>query len=97
MLDDNTDASFFDAYHKDGTYNVGRINDPDINRLLEQARTTLDRDARDKLYIRVNQILAERAYHIPLYFTQEAIIYNKDLKNAKALRNARYQYRDFSW
>jgi peptide/nickel transport system substrate-binding protein len=97
MLDDNTDASFFDSYHKNGTFNVGRINDPDINRLLEQARGELDRDNRNELYVRINQIMAERAYHIPLFFVQETIVYNKDLRNVKALRNARYQYRDFSW
>jgi peptide/nickel transport system substrate-binding protein len=97
MLIDNTDASYFDAYHKDGTYNVGRVNDPEINRLLDQARVEQDAAARSELYVKVNQIFAAKAYHIPLFFVQQTVIYNKDLKNVKVLRDQRYQYRDFSW
>jgi peptide/nickel transport system substrate-binding protein len=97
MFDDNTDVSYFDAYHRTGTYNVGRVNDPDVNALLDEARIEQDPSKRSGLYIRVNQILAERAYHIPLFFVIQTVIYNKDLKNIKPLRNQRYQYRDFSW
>lgn len=93
----NTDMPYYDMYHKDGTFNVSRINNPEINELLEQGRTELDAEKRNEIYVKVSQIIAEEAYCLPLYFNRSTIVYNKDLKNVKAVNNQRYLYSNFSW
>ena len=97
MEDVNTDAPYFDMYHKDGTFNVSRINDPDINNLLEQARVEMDADKRDKMYVEVQKIIMEKAYVIPLYFNLSTVVYNPALKNVKAIHNQKYIYKNMSW
>lgn len=97
MEDANTDSAYYDMFHKDGTFNISRINDDRINKLLDQARVELDGNERHKLYVQVNQILAEEAYFIPLYFNLSTIIYNPALKNVEALRSKRYLFNQFSW
>ena len=93
----NTDIPYYDMYHKDGTFNISRINDPKINELLEQGRTELDADKRNEIYVEVGQIIAEEAYCLPLYFNLSTVVYNKDLKNVKAVNNQKYLYSNFSW
>ena len=97
MEDQNTDSPYFDMYHKDGTFNVSRVNNPEVNSLLEQARQELDADKRSELYVQINQILTDEAYFIPCYFRASTIVYNANLKNVKAVNNQRYLYREFSW
>ena len=93
----NTDSAYFDMFHSTGTFNVSRISNPEIDALLEEARTELDAGKRNEIYIQVNQMLAEEAYFIPLYFTASMIVYNADLKGAHAVSTQNYQYKDLSW
>ena len=93
----NTDSAYFDMFHSTGTFNVSRISNPEIDALLEEARTELDADKRNEIYIQVNQMLAEEAYFIPLYFSASMIVYNADLKGAHAVSTQNYQYKDLSW
>lgn len=93
----NTDSAYFDMFHSTGTFNVSRINNPELDALLEQARTELDSAKRDEIYIQVNQLLADEAYFIPLYFTASMVVYNADLQGCHAVSTQNYQYRDLSW
>lgn len=97
MEDVNTDAPYYDMYHKDGTFNVSRINDSDINRLLEEARQEMDADKRNELYADVQKIIMEKAYVIPLYFNLSTVVYNSRLQNVHAVHNQKYLYRTMSW
>ncbi len=93
----NTDTPYFDMYHKDGTFNVSRINDEEINAWLEEARTEQDADKRNDIYIKVAQKVADEAYCYPIYFTSSTIVYDANLKGVKAIPNQRYLYSEFSW
>lgn len=93
----NTDAPYYDMYHKDGTFNVSRINDPEVNAWLEEARTEQDAAKRHDLYVKVAQKLADEAYCYPVYFSNSTIVYNANLKGVKAIGNQRYLYKDYSW
>ncbi len=53
--------------------NWSRVNDPEIDALLDEARSELDEAARADLYAQVNRKALEEAYILPLY--QAAIIY----------------------
>ena len=57
----------------------------------------LDPAVRNDIYIKVNQILAEEAYNIPLFYTAAFVIYNPALKGVSAVSDSNYQYKNFSW
>jgi peptide/nickel transport system substrate-binding protein len=44
--------------------NFGRINDPDMQALLDQGRTETDLDAREAIYEDLNRLFAERVYNL---------------------------------
>lgn len=93
----NTDAPYFDMYHKDGTFNVSRVNDEKLNKMLEAARVETDADKRNGMYVEINKYVAEQAFSLPLYFSNSTIVYNANLKGVKALADQRYRYGDYSW
>ncbi|MET3601263.1 ABC transporter substrate-binding protein [Martelella mangrovi] len=53
--------------------NWSRVSDPEIDALLDEARSELDEEKRADLYRQVNEIAVDNAYILPLY--QAAIIY----------------------
>ena len=53
--------------------NWSRVNDPEIDALLDEARSELDQEKRADLYAQVNRLALEGAHILPLY--QAAIIY----------------------
>lgn len=93
----NTDSAYYDMFHSTGTFNVSRISNPEIDALLDEARTELDSAKRNEIYIKVNQILAEEAYFVPLYFQASTVVYNAGLKGVSAVPTQKYMYKDFSW
>ena len=94
----NTDSCYYDMFHgKNGTFNVAHIKNDEIDALLDQARVELDPAVRNDIYIKVNQILAEEAYNIPLFYTAAFVIYNPALKGVSAVSDSNYQYKNFSW
>lgn len=97
MEEENTDVPFFDMYHKTGTFNVSRINDPKLNELLEQARVEVDPEKRDGIYQDITRIIYEEAYSFPNFYTISTLMYNADLKNVEAVSTQKYLYRNYSW
>src|SRR5690606_9418360 len=49
--------------------NFGRINDPEIDRLLNEGRTTPDPDERQQIYENLNRRFGEQAYNLWLSYT----------------------------
>lgn len=93
----NTDAPYFDMFHKDGTFNVSRVNDEEINNWLNEARVEMDAEKRHETYVKINQKLTEEAYVYPLYFGSSSVVYTAGLKGVNALATQRYLYKNFSW
>lgn len=94
----NTDTCYYDMFHStEGTFNVSQVSNPEIDALLEDARTEQDADTRDGIYQEVNQILSEEAYYIPLYWMPTSVVYNPDLQGVKAVASQEYHYWDYSW
>lgn len=96
-MEPNTDSPYYDMFHSDGTYNLSRIRNAEIDKLLESARVEMNEKKRDEMYVRINQIMAQEAYFIPTYFLPSNIVYSSSLKGVKALRNQKYMYADFYW
>jgi len=50
-----------------GGVNFGRINDPQLDALFAQGRTTLDQSQRLRIYKQVQDLIADQIYFLPLY------------------------------
>jgi peptide/nickel transport system substrate-binding protein len=60
--------------------NFGRINDPEIDRLFDEARSEPDPETRAQLYQQVSQIFAEEAYNLWAWYTVWAFAAADDVR-----------------
>jgi peptide/nickel transport system substrate-binding protein len=58
------DAHVYDIFHSGSHINLGKFKDARVDQLLEQGRTTLDRDKRVAIYRDLQRHMAEEAYLI---------------------------------
>jgi peptide/nickel transport system substrate-binding protein len=54
----------YDIFHSGSHINLGKFKDARVDQLLEQGRTTLDRDKRVAIYRDLQRHMAEEAYLI---------------------------------
>ncbi len=92
-----TDTCYYDMFDSNGTFNVSQVNSEEIDSLLEEARVEQDSEKRDEIYKNVNQIMADEAYYIPLYWMATDVLYNKDLQGVSAVASQEYHFCDYSW
>jgi peptide/nickel transport system substrate-binding protein len=59
--------------------NFGRINDPELDRLFEEARSEPDPEARKELYQEVSKVFAEEAYNLWAWYTVWAFAASDDV------------------
>ena len=67
----------------DSAWNTARYNNPVVDDLLEQARTTLDQEERASLYQEVQEIFLDDMPYIPYYLIQNAHIVHQRLQGFK--------------
>lgn len=60
-------------------WNRGFYSDPDVDRWIEQARRTLDRDTRKALYANIQRRVAESLPYVSLYTMKSVAVHAKDL------------------
>jgi peptide/nickel transport system substrate-binding protein len=58
------DAHVYDIFHSGSAINLGKFKDAKVDQLLDQGRTTLDRDKRIAVYRELQQHMADQAYLI---------------------------------
>ncbi len=58
-------------FHTESAQNHGGYSNPEVDKLLEQARGVLDPKAREKLYQQAEQLILTDAACVPLYFNVE--------------------------
>jgi peptide/nickel transport system substrate-binding protein len=75
------DGHYYFIFHKNGTANSTGYNNPKVNVLLEQARSTLEREARKDFYLQVQQIVMQDLPVIPLVFNANYVVVSKKVKN----------------
>ena len=66
---------------KKGNLNQSFYNNPEFTGILEEAQKTVNRKKREKLYFRAQEILHRDLPWIPLYNSNNLIIYNKKVRN----------------
>ncbi len=65
--------------HSRSTLNNTAYSNPEVDALLEQARTELDAEARFELYREAEVLLLEDAAWLPLYFSQKHVVVSDDV------------------
>jgi peptide/nickel transport system substrate-binding protein len=75
---------FFQIFHSASVPpsgdNRGRYSNRELDRLLEQGRTTSDVTARKLIYARVQKILAEDLPYVPLWWWKNVVVKNPSLQ-----------------
>ena len=66
-------------WRSDSPVNLGRIDDPDLDALLEQGRVETDPDQRAEIYEDVNRLFGERVYNLWQSFTRWAVASGTDV------------------
>lgn len=67
----DADGITYPTLHSDSSWS--RVNVPEIDALLEEARTSLDPDVRQAAYTKVHQMVRDNYYLLPMY--QAAVLY----------------------
>lgn len=57
----------------------GKFNDPQLDKLIDEGRYSLDTDARKETYLALQKYVADNAYQLPLYTSQETLAYHDDI------------------
>lgn len=93
----DADFAAYTYMHSESSANFCRINDPELDALIEQARMSSDETERAELYMQICEIMDENNYYIPMYTGQRTYAAVKDLKGVKADPMMRYYTYQYSW
>lgn len=80
-----------------GVYNYAQYKNDEVDRLLRDSRTQLDKDIREKDFIEAQKIIAEECPDIPLYLKTTNNIANSKLKGFEADPNNILKITPLSW
>jgi ABC-type transport system substrate-binding protein len=67
------DFLYYNLWHTGGPFNYRKISDPEIDKLTEQARETVDPAARAELYKQVQQRIFDETHDVILWFRNGSI------------------------
>ncbi|MBH24240.1 MAG: hypothetical protein CMH57_07285 [Myxococcales bacterium] len=78
------------AENRSAGANRGGYSNPEIDRLLDEARAEMDRDARARLYHKVQAILAEELPYISLWHEDNIVVRQRAVQGYQPVPNARF-------
>lgn len=78
----------------DAAWNTARYNNPEVDELLNQGRTTLDLAQRAEIYHQVQQIMLNDMPYIPMYQIEEPYIVKAEYKDVKTDVQGFYDFYD---
>ena len=62
------DFLYYSLWHSTGAFNYRNVNDPKLDELAQQARVTVDPDARNKIYHQIQQRIFDESHDVVLWF-----------------------------
>lgn len=80
-----------------GASNLVRLNDPEIDSLIEEAEKTLDSEARTQLLSDICTKINEKSLMVSLYTTTYVRAYNSDLQGMDCSAAGYTMYQDLYW
>ncbi len=101
MVYEITDAdALYAFFHSDmikNGQNFFRASYPEIDKLLDEGRSSTDPEKRKQTYEKVSQMLNDEVVLIPLYSYMVGVATSKDLKGVQASSIQYYDVYSFSW
>lgn len=101
MVYEITDAdAIYAFFHSDmikNGQNFFRVNNPELDKLLDQGRSSTDSNLRKQTYEKVAKLLNDEVVLIPLYSYMMGVAVNKNLKGVQASSIQYYDVYSFSW
>jgi len=80
----DADYSLYAMFHSDQFspkgWNRNRYVNPEVDKLLDEARSSQNREERKARYAKIQDILADMALWIPIYNSKEILVINKKVK-----------------
>lgn len=67
------DFLYYSLWHSTGAFNYRKINDPELDAMLEEARVTVDPAARNEVYKKVQQRIFDEVHDVVLWFRNGTI------------------------
>lgn len=78
-----------------GGLNHVRLQDPELDALLEKGRTTVEPEERKQVYAQVQENVVENAYWVPIFAEKVFVVVNSRVKDVK-MNNVSVEFQD-SW
>ena len=75
----------YQLYHSKGSTNYYKINDPDLDALIEAARQTTDTESRRAMYKEAMNIILDWGIELPVYQRSECNIFSTERINTATL------------
>jgi peptide/nickel transport system substrate-binding protein len=93
------DDFYYAQHHTNGTSNAQKYSNPEVDRLLDAARTETNRDARAQLYAKAATIIADECSYIYLYNPSVIQAWTTDLSGYRARTDGAVRFRtaDLTW
>lgn len=88
------DDFYYNQHHSEGTSNAQGYANPEVDQLLEAARTETDQDARYDLYAEAATIIADEASYIYLYNPSVIQAWSPALTNYTVMPDRAIRFRD---
>jgi len=74
--------TWFHSSNAGSGLNMSHINDPELDAMIEDARTTMDVDERAEKYAEMQRYIVDLALWVPLWVDQYYVAFSKSLRNA---------------
>lgn len=81
------DPDMYQMYDSNGSTNYYKINDSDLDELIETARQTTDQDARKAMYKEAMEIILDWGVELPVYQRSEATIFSSERVDTTTIPN----------
>lgn len=81
------DPDMYQLYDSNGSTNYYKINDSDLDELIEAARQTTDQDARKAMYKEAMEIILDWGVELPVYQRSEATIFSSERVDTTTIPN----------
>lgn len=74
--------TWFDSSNAGTGLNMSHVNDPELDRMIEDARVEMDMEKRAEMYAEMQRYIVDLALWVPLWVDQYYIAFSRSLKNA---------------
>ena len=78
----------------DAAWNTARLNNPEVDALIEAGRRTVDNDARAAIYHQIQEIMLDQMPYIPFYVIENAFVINARVQNFRTNAQGFFDFYD---